>query len=156
MGIFQRRFIYLSEVFLFRGHAYYISFFWKSNFYPIFPIISSSFSIFSVSSAMIGSLLFDASSACCCHPDDSCHPELAPLDSRSESWKYPWGVSGSLPPTRTLTLWSSFCDASNSSFCFSRKTLRDLSGSTISDLSELIYFLLSKRFHLLVSFKECQ
>lgn len=33
MGIFQRRFIYLSEVFFFRRRFYYIRFFCKSNFF---------------------------------------------------------------------------------------------------------------------------
>ena len=35
MGIFQRRFIYLSEVFLFRGQDDYIRYFLKSNFFTL-------------------------------------------------------------------------------------------------------------------------
>ena len=91
------------------------------NYYlfPIFPIITSNFSIFSVSSVMSDSLLLDCNSIFSVH---------------------------SLPQTRTRV--SSFCDSSNSIFCFSRNDFNEVSGVMISDLRELIYFSESNRFHL--------
>lgn len=88
--------------------------------FSIFPIISLSAQIFTSSSEISDSLLFDVSSI---FPDSS------------------------LP--QTLTRVSSFCDFRSSIFCFSRNVFNEASGATISDLRELIYFSLSKRFHLL-------
>ena len=91
----------------------------KIFYYPIFSIIVSSFSIFSDSSIISDSLLLDCNSTL---------PE------------------GSLPQTRILV--SSFPDCFNSIFCFSRNDRREISGSMISVLRELIYLSESKRSHL--------
>ena len=98
----------------------------KFIFY-IFPIITSSLSIFSVSSFMIDSLLLDTSSVCGCH-----HKCI------SES-----------PPTRTRALWRSFWAKSNWFLCFSRNTFSCISGLMMSCLRIVIYLSLSNRFHLL-------
>ena len=130
---------------------------------PSFSIITSSFSIFSVSSAMRDSLLFDESSICSCHPECSCH-SILDLEScfchcmlvTESSFCNPHSChSGFMPescfplqPTLTRTFESSLYDSMSLVFCFSRNILRDFSGSMISDLRELIYFSLSKRFPL--------
>lgn len=92
-----------------------------SNYFPIFLIITSSFSIFSVSSTMSDSLLL--------------------------YWSSIFQVSSLLPHTRTWI--SSFLDSRSVFFWFSKNSLSDQRGVMISDLRELIYFSESKRFHLL-------
>jgi hypothetical protein len=53
---------------------------------------------------------------------------------------------------QTRTRVSSCFDCINSIFFSSRNVFREIRGVTISDLRELIYFSLSKRFHLLARF----
>jgi hypothetical protein len=89
------------------------------NIYPIFSIIVSSLSMFSVSSLMSDSVLADARSLC-----------------------------SLVPPTWTRTRESSSCDAMSSVLLLPKKFRSDCSGHTISDLSELIYLGESNRLPL--------
>ena len=94
--------------------------------YPIFSIITSSASIFSVSSLMSGSVLADARSLC-----------------------------SLVPPNCTRTRESSCCDDMSSVLRVSKKLRSDRSGHTISDLSEPIYFSESNRFPLFALASTC-
>ena len=92
--------------------------------YPIFPIISSSAVILVSSSDKSDSLLLDASSV------------FVPIVSSHH----------------TFTRVSSFCDCNNSIFCFSRNVFKETSGVAMSARRELMYLVLSKRFHLFAFF----